>query len=64
MTCKTQNRHLTQYLLYLDLEIIQFLWINNSVVRGIGVPNYSNALKEQSAHVFNKQIYSLVLFHH
>ena len=36
--------------------------INNSVVRGAGTPNYSNATKEQSAMIFIANRYTLIYF--
>ena len=38
------------------------LVINNSVVRGAGTPNYSNATKEQSAMIFIANRYTLIYF--
>jgi hypothetical protein len=38
------------------------LVINNSVVRGSGIPNYSNAYKEQSAMIFIANRYTLIYF--
>jgi hypothetical protein len=38
------------------------LVINNSVVRGTGIPNYSNALKEQSAMIFIANRYTHIYF--
>lgn len=38
------------------------LVINNSVVRGIAVPNYSNAYKEQSAMIFIANRYTRIYF--
>lgn len=38
------------------------LVINNSVVRGAGTPNYSNAYKEQSAMIFIANRYTLIYF--
>jgi NUMOD3 motif len=38
------------------------LGINNSVVRGTGIPNYSNAYKEQSAMIFIANRYTRIYF--
>jgi hypothetical protein len=38
------------------------LVINNSVVRGTGIPNYSNAYKEQSAMIFIANRYTRIYF--
>ena len=50
------NAQVLLYSIYLITQIVLVktisLGLNKSVVRGSGIPNYSNAKKEQSACVF------------